>query len=232
MKNVEINTIYNIPEAVSGIGFISHFIGLSLYIVLFIFEIPSLLIDKNYLQDFLKSIQDSGVFVVLGMFFIFVLCPLYFLVRFFMELCRTKMARHKFYTTPNIKYITFNNNNLFFKNTIKNNDFSIMKSEIINAELKGIVRTITATRKSGAPLVTTFIENLTLTIETKDKKFIIYPAVKINQTKKQIIGNEEEIIKLQIDLYKKYFLYFVAVFESDNAPESTILAFKLNNYNS
>lgn len=124
MENVEINTIYNIPEALSGIGFKCHFIGLFLFILLFILGIPCLLIDKTYLQDSLQLIQDSGLFVVLAMFFIFVLCPLYFLARFFMELCRTKKARCEFYTTPNIKYITFYNNNLFFKNTIKNSDFS------------------------------------------------------------------------------------------------------------
>lgn len=44
--------------------------------------------------------------------------------------------------------------------------------------------------------------------------------------------NEEEIIKLQIDLYQKHFLNFVTAFESDNAPKSKIIAFELNNYNS
>ena len=48
----------------------------------------------------------------------------------------------------------------------------------------------------------------------------------------KLIMNEEEIIKLQIDLYQKHFLNFVTAFESDNAPKSKIIAFELNNYNS
>lgn len=234
MKNIEFNTIYNIPESVSGTGFISHFIGLFLFIVLFISGIPCLLNDKIFLQDFLKSIQDSGLFVVLGMFFIFVLCPLYFLVRFFMELFRTKNAKYKFYSNPNIEYITFNDDNLFFKNTIRNNDFSLVKSEIINVELKGIVKTITGVKKSGTPLETIFVENLTLIIKTKDKSFVIYPHIKIKQIKNindclKII-NVEDLIKLQINLYKKHFDNFSVSFESDSHYESILLAKELNNY--
>lgn len=151
-----------------------------------------------------------------------------------MELFRTKNAKYKFYSTPNIEYIKFNDDNLFFKNTIKNHDFSIIKSEIIDAELKGVVRTITGIKKSGTPLKTTFIENLTLTIKTKDKNIVIYPNIEIKQIKSinvylKII-NEKELIKLQIDLYKKHFINFSISFESDNDYESILLVDELNNY--
>jgi len=236
MNNIEIKTIYNIPEAVSGIGFISHFIGFYLFILLFICTIPCFLIDKTWLQDLLNAIQDSELFVILGLSFIFVLCPIYFFVRFFMEFFRTKKAKYKFYSTPNIEYITFNDDSLFIKNTIRNNDFSLVKSEIINTEFKGIVRTIEINnvKKSGAPSVTTFIENLTLTIETKDKNFVIYPDTKIKQIKSintcLKMMNEIDLIKLQIDLYKKHFNNFNVSFEFDSHYESILLAEELNNY--
>lgn len=242
MKDIEIRTIYNVPEVVSGIGYISHFIGLCLYIFLFVFNVFAYGFDIQELQAGLKAdlqlIQDSGLFVILGMSFIFILCPIYFFVRFFMELFRTKKAKYKFYSTPNIEYITFNDDNLFFKNTIKNNDVLIKKSDIIDVELKGIVRTITGVKKSRTPLETTFIEHLTLTIETKDEKFVIYPNIKVEQIKRQLkniisyieIMDIEELTKLQIDLYKKHFTNFSATFKSDNDYNSTLLACKLNDY--
>lgn len=240
MKNIEITTIYNVPEAVSGIGFKSHLIGLCLYISLFICAIPCLIIDKTWLHDFINSILDSGLFVTLAMSFIFVLCPIYFFFRFFMELFRTKKAKFIFYSTPNIEYITFNDDNLFFKNTISNNDFSVMKSEIIDIELKGTIKTITSVKKSGTPLRVTFIENLILTIKTKDKDFEIYPDIKIKQVKRQIkdinttikMMDYGELIKLQIALYKKHFVNFRAKFKSDNDSKSLLLASELNNYTS
>lgn len=240
MKNIEITTIYNVPEAVSGIGFKSHLIGLCLFISLFICAIPCLIIDKTWLHDFINSIHDSGLLVTLAMSFIFVLCPIYFFLRFFMELFRTKKAKSIFYSTPNIEYITFNDDNLFFKNTISNNDFSVMKSEIIDVELKGTVKTITSVTKSGTPLRVTFIENLILIIKTKDKDFEIYPDIKIKQVKRQIkdinttikMMDYGELIKLQIALYKKHFVNFRAKFKSDNDLKSLLLASELNNYTS
>ena len=157
-----------------------------------------------------------------------------------MELFRTKKAKSIFYSTPNIEYITFNDDNLFFKNTISNNDFSVMKSEIIDIELKGTIKTITSVKKSGTPLRVTFIENLILTIKTKDKDFEIYPDIKIKQVKRQIkdinttikMMDYGELIKLQIALYKKHFVNFRAKFKSDNDSKSLLLASELNNYTS
>lgn len=65
MKNIDIKTVYNVPEAVSGIGFISHFVGFCLFILLFICALPCLSIDKTWLQDLINLIQDSGLFVTL-----------------------------------------------------------------------------------------------------------------------------------------------------------------------
>ena len=77
-----------------------------------------------------------------------------------------------------------------------------------------------------------------MTIKTKDKNIVIYPDVKIEHMKRQIknintvlkMMDKGELIKLQIDLYKRHFINFSTAFRTDNNYESILFAEELNNY--
>lgn len=201
MKNHDSKIIYNIPEEISGLGCASYFIGFGLIIVLLVCAIPCVLIDKNWLADSLELIISSGIFVILAFGFIFVVCPTFFFVRFLMELIRTHRNRQKFYSTPNIKYIQLNNDTIDFKNTIDKNDFSINKSEIKQVILTGSVKTVMGISAQGTPKPVTYVEDLTLTIQTNNEHYVIYPASREMDTTEQI------------KFYKSYFDNFDVVMQ-------------------
>ncbi len=231
MKNNDFSTIYNIPEAISGISWSSHFIGFCLFIVLFLCAIPCILIDINYIKDFIELTVSSGFFATLGMAFIFILCPVYFFIRCIMEIFRTIKCRHKFYSTPNVEYIKLNDDNIFFKNTCKNCDFTIQKSEVESVLLDGKVNTFNNAVGKGSSRQTTYIENLTMTIKTTKGNFVIYPAIKLKQVKEFFI-DEIGILKQQIQLYKNYFGNFNVNFDSEGTDsiaklQSSITAYEL-----
>ena len=216
MKDIDFTTIYNIPEEISGLGYKSHLIGLCLFIALFVCAIPCVLIDENWIKDSIGLVTQSGILVTLGISFIFILCPLYFFIRFVMEIIRTIKSRHVFYSTPNIEYIKLNSDEIFFKNTCPNYDFSIKKSDIISVILDGKVNSVSGIKKSGTPHVTTFVEKLTLTIKTANESYTIYPQIKRKQLPKgMIILDEFELLKNQIEFYKNYFDNFYVLFDFD-----------------
>ena len=104
MQDTYFKTIYNIPEEISGLGCIAHFIGLCLYPALGLFVIPDMFADNGLIQD----IISAGMLVTLGFAFIFIVCPIYFFVRCIMEFYRYKKCKREFYSTPNIEYIELN----------------------------------------------------------------------------------------------------------------------------
>ena len=206
MSKSDFSTIYNIPEEISGLGYISHFIGFCLLPALIICAIPCILIDNTWIRDSVELIVSSGILVSLGWIFILVVCPIYFFSRFVMELFRYKKGKHKFYSTPNIEYIKLNSDDIFFKNTCPNLDFTIKKSDIVNVILEGKVKSVSYLRATHTPGVATYIENHTLTIKTTSESYTIYPQIKLKQlSKKELVIDEIELLKQQIAFYKSYF---------------------------
>lgn len=207
MNKSDFTTIYNIPEEISGLGFISHFIGLCLFIVLFLFALPDILAEgTKWIKDIIELLTSSGILITLGWIFILIFCPVYFFIRFAMELFRYKKCKHKFYSTPNIEYIKLNSDNIFFKNTCPNLDFTIKKSDIANVILDGNVKSVSYLKATHRPEVTTYIENLTLTIKTNSESYTIYPQIKSKHlSKKELVIDEIELLKQQIAFYKSYF---------------------------
>ena len=194
MKNTDLTIISNIPEKISGLGFKAHFIGFSLYIALLICSIPCVLVDNTWIKDSIDLIVSSGIFVILSFIFIFILCPLYFFIRFIMEVSRTIKNRNKFYSEPNIEYIKLNNDEIYFKNTHSDKDIKIKKSDITRALLNGDVKTTMGISFAKTPKTSTYIENLVLTIKTNNENYTIFPKIYDNDTLKQ-----------QIAFYKSYF---------------------------
>lgn len=207
MKDIDFTTIYNVPEEVSGLGFISHFIGLCLFIVLFFCVLPNILIEgTKWIKDFIELLTSSGILITLGWIFILIICPIYFFIRFVMELYRYKKCKRAFYSTPNIEYIKLNSDEIFFKNTCQNYDFSVKKSDIISVILNGKVNSVSGINPTGTPRVTTFVENLTLTIKTVNDSYTICPQIKQKQLPKGVIILDEiELLKQQIEFYRSYF---------------------------
>lgn len=204
MRNLDFTTIYNLPEKISGLGYKSHLIGLCLFVALFVCAILCVLIDGSWIKDSIGLVAQSGILVILGVSFIFILCPLYFFIRFIMEIIRTIKSRHEFYSTPNIEYIKLNDTEILFKNTNNNEDFLVNKSDITKVCLDGKVNTTMGISIKANPQTYTYIENLTLTISTHNDNYIIYPKIlDINTLKKQI------------EFYKNYFDNFYVLFDFD-----------------
>lgn len=220
----DFSTIYNIPEEISGLGFISHFIGFCLLPALIICAIPCILVDNTWIRDSLELITSSGILVTLGWIVILIICPIYFLIRFFMELFRYKKCKPQFYSTPNIEYIRLNEDNVFFKNTCPNYDFTIKKHDIINVILQGDVKTFSYIRHLPTPGIITYVENVTLTIKTTNESYTIYPDTKSKHIRNGVI----ELLKQQIAFYKSYFTNIDIMFSgTDTISES--IAYELNN---
>ncbi|MBR1424140.1 hypothetical protein IJ579_01100 [bacterium] len=206
MKDSYFTTIYNIPEEISGLGFIAHFIGFCLFPALIICAIPCVLIDDTWIKDSIELIISSGILVTLGCIFILIICPIYFFIRFVMEFFRYKKAKQKFYSTPNIEYIKLNDEEIFIKNTYPKLDFSIRRSDIVNVILDGKVKSVSYLKATRTPGVATYIENLTLTIKTTNESYTIYPQIKSKHIpKNELVIDEIELLKQQIAFYKSYF---------------------------
>ena len=235
MNKSDFSTIYNIPEEISGLGFISHFIGFCLLPALIICAIPCILIDDTWIKDTIKLLTSSGFLVILGWIFILIICPVYFFIRSTMELFRYKKCKRKFRSTPNIEYIQLNDDEIFFKNTCPNLDFTINKPDIVNVILYGKVKSVSSITKFGTPRVFTYIENLTLTIKTAKKSYTIYPQIKSkNLSKGKLMLDEIELLKQQIAFYKSYFDNIDVLFDyggTDTYSETTsaVKAYELEN---
>ncbi len=175
MKNIDFTTIYNIPEEISGLGFKAHFIGLCLFFALFICAISCVLVDETWIKDLFDLIISSGIFVILGFSIILILCPLYFLARFVMEIFKFIKAKKTFYSTLNIKYIKLENELLKFVNTIDNNNFNVSKSEVQHVILSGEIHTFISPAKFYKAF--TYIEKLKMRIILKNTEFTIYPNI-------------------------------------------------------
>ena len=211
MKEINYSNIniYNISESISGISYVSHFVGFSLFILLFICVIPCILIDDNWIKDMFDLIVSSGPLLIIGMSFIFILCPIYFLLRFFMELFRIINNRKDFYLKPNIKYIKLNSDKIFVKNTIDKYDLTIEKSDITDVFLSGTVKTVTGITKNKTPKITSFVENLTMTIKTEKDDYILCPQILARDYLEQGIKISDidifVLLKMEITFYKNYF---------------------------
>lgn len=204
---IDFSINYNIPEKISPLCQISHFIGIFMYVVflmIFIYYCP----EGNYfneLKELIAIVVSSGWLVTLAMFFIFVCCPIYFFINFIRGIFRYLKNKREFYSTPNIEYVCFNDDSIFFKNTCSEYDFSINKSDVVSVLLRGNVNTLHS-QKGGES--STYVENFSLEIKTAQNSYIFYPNVK----KKQIIQRKwyefvdnVELYKQQIAFYKKYF---------------------------
>lgn len=235
MKEMYYTKIYNIPEEISGLGCGTHFIGFCLFLTLIICAIPSILIDDTWIKDILELLTSSGILITLAWAFILIICPIYFFIRFIMELIRYKMAKQKFYSIPNIEYIQLNSNEIFFKNTCPNNDFTIEKQDIVHVILDGKVKSATYLKATRTPDVVTYVENLTLTIETATKSYTIHPQIKSKHIpKEELVIDEIELLKRQITFYKNYFDNIDVMFDfegTDTMSEaiSMVKAYKLEN---
>ena len=202
MKEIDFSTIYNIPEGLSPSRCIANFLGCSLYIGLMIVVIPDILGNTTIFRDLIETIISCGIWVTLGWIFILIICPIYFFIGFIIELYRYKKFRKDFYSTPHIEYIKLNSNGVFFKNTCKNHDFIIRRSEVTEVVLNGNIKPYTST--SGFD--TTSVENLTMTIKTQNNTYTIYPQIKYEQVKRYI--DPIDLLQHQIAFYKGYFNNF------------------------
>lgn len=203
-------TIYNVPEYISGIGAVSYFLALCFYVVLFFCTIYQDSTDGIF--DLIKLIISSGFLITLSWAFILIICPIYFFIRFIMELYRYYNSKHKFYSTPHIEYIKLYENELFFKNTCDNLHFSLKKSDIINATLDCDIHL-------GAEIKDRYFENLKLTIHTVDKSYTIYPRFKFSkQQKSQFLFDIHGVkyLKQQIAFFKNYFNNFQVLFDLES----------------
>jgi hypothetical protein len=237
MKKSDFSLIYNIPEDISGAGCGAHFIGFCLLpAIIILVVIPVMSIDPNFLKDFIELIISSGFFVTLGIVFIFILCPLYFLIRCIMEMFRTIKSRREFYSTPNIEYIKLNDEDIFFKNTCKNCNITIKKSDVESVLLDGNVNTFNNPVGKGSSRQTTYVENLKMTIKTTKGEFIIYPQIKLKQVK-GLRFDYINLLKQQIQFYKNYFDNFNINIDSKGTDtiaklQSNIIAYELETGNS
>lgn len=235
MNKSDFSTIYNIPEEISGLGCIAHFIGLCLFPALGLFVIPDMFADNSWLKELIQDIISAGMLVTLGFAFIFIVCPIYFFVRCIMEFYRYKKCKQKFYSTPNIEYIKLNSDDIFFKNTCPNLDFTINKSDIVNVIIDGKVKSVSYLKATRTPGVAAYIENLALTIKTNSESYTIYPQVKSKHlSKKQLVIDEIELLKEQIAFYKSYFDNIDVLFDyggTDTYSEtiSAVKAYELEN---
>lgn len=206
MKDTYFTTIYNIPEEISGLGCGAHLIAFCLLPALIICAIPCILIDDTWIKDSLELLKSSGILITLAWVFILIICPIYFFIRFIVELVRYKRCKREFYSMPNIEYIQLNDDEIFFKNTCPNNDFTIKKQDITRVVLNGEVKSVSYLKATHTPGITTYVENLTLTIKTANETYTIYPQIKLKHIpKKELVIDEFELLKKQIDFYKSYF---------------------------
>lgn len=203
MENSKFTTIDNVPEKLSGLGYGAHFLGICLFLALIVCEIPLFVVDgTSWIKEIIEVILSSGIFIILGMFFIFIFCPIYFLIRFLMEFFKCQKSRWEFYSNPNIKYIKLYDDEIFFKNTCSNHDFTIKKRDIVEVILEGkVIRVSDINDVAGIYKPKVYITNSTLTIKTKNQQYTIYP----NITK----------IKRQINFYESYFNNFHVLLNSD-----------------
>lgn len=235
MKDTYFTTIYNIPEEISGVGCGAHFIGFCLLPALVICAIPCILIDDSWLKDTFELLASSSILIILAWFFILIICPIYFFIRSIMELIRYKRGKQEFYSKPNIEYIQLNNNEIFFKNTCPNNDFTIKKQDIIQVILDGEIKSVSNLKATRTPDVLTYVENLTLTIKTANKSYTIYPQIKLKQIpKRELFIDEIELLKQQIAFYKGYFDNIDILFDfggTDTISKATsmVKAYELKN---
>jgi len=114
-------------------------------------------------------------------------------------------SKKEFYTTPNIEYVCFYDDNIFFKNTCPKYDFTINKSDIVSVLLRGYINTLFSQKGFGSSV---YVEHFSMEIKTAQNSYIFYPNVK----KAQIIERKWyesidniELYKQQIAFYKKYF---------------------------
>ena len=98
---IDFSINYNIPEKISPLCPISHFIGIFMYVVflmIFIYYCP----EGNYfneLKELIAIVVSSGWLVTLAMFFIFVCCPIYFFINFIRGIFR--YLKNKFWFRAN-----------------------------------------------------------------------------------------------------------------------------------
>lgn len=235
MKDTYFTTIYNIPEEISGLGCGAHLIGVCLLPALIICAIPCILIDDTWIRDFLELLTSSSILITLAWSFILIICPIYFFVRFIMELIRYKRCKRKFYSMPNIEYIQLNDTEIFFKNTYPDNDFTIKKQDITRVVLNGEVKSVPYLKATRTPGITTYVENLTLTINTANESYTIYPQIKSKHIpKKELVIDEIELLNQQITFYKSYFDNIDVMFDfggTDTISKATsmVKAYELEN---
>ena len=126
-----------------------------------------------------------------------------------MELFRIINNRKDFYLKPNIKYIKLNSDKIFVKNTIDKYDLTIEKSDITDVLLRGTVKTVTGITKNKTPKITSFVENLTMTIKTEKDDYILCPQILARDYLEQGIKISDidifVLLKMEITFYKNYF---------------------------
>lgn len=206
MQDSQFKTIYNIHESVSGLGCISHFIGVCLFLFFGFFVISDILTDNTMFKVLIQDVISAGLLVTLGIAFIFVVCPIYFFVRFVMEFYRYKKCKREFYSKPNIEYIELNEDEIFFKNTFADHNFTLKKYDIKNVILKGKIMSVSYLKATHTLGVNSYVENLTLTINTSDESYTIYPQIKSNKISiDECFLDQIELLKQQIAFYKSYF---------------------------
>ena len=206
MKDTDFTTIYNVPDGISGRGYSSHFIAFCLLPALIICAIPYILVDDTWIKDMKELFISSGIFITFCWVFILIICPTFFFIRFIMELIRYNRCKREFYSTPNIEYIKLNNDEIFFKNTCPNRDFTIRKQDITKVFLNGKVKSVSYVKATRTLGVMTYVENVTLTIKTTNDCYTIYPQIKLKHNRqKELLFYEIELLKQQIAFYKSYF---------------------------
>lgn len=206
---IDLSLNYNIPEEIKSDLPLGYLICLALYVVLIPFLLISASLDGG-LKDMVDLIVSAGVWPVLGMTFIFVLCPIYCLIKFLWALFKYSKNKKVFYSTPNIEYLKFNEDNIFFKNTCANRDLTIKKSNVLSVSLSGCVKIFPILKKGYILEDLVLVDNFSMQIKTSSNIYTVYPSIKCKQIKRK--WNEEAInldsvdmYELQIAFYKKYF---------------------------
>lgn len=213
---IDLSKNYNIPDEIKSELQFGYLICCILFIALFFFSlfVPASM-DGDiscYVKDMINSTISAGIWTVLGMVFIFVLSPIYCLIRFILSLFRYLKNRKVFYSSPNIEYLKFNEDNIFFKNTCPNKNLIIKKSDILSVSLSGCIKSFTIVKRGFIPENIILVDNFSMKIKTSSSYYTIYPSIKSKQIKRKwnevesIFGSDSvEMYELQIAFYKKYF---------------------------
>lgn len=213
---IDLSKNYNTPEEIKPELLFGYLTCCIMFIALFFF---SLFIPASvegdifcYVKDMINFTISAGIWVVLGMAFIFVLSPIYYLIRFILSLFRYLKNKKVFYSTPNIEYLKFNEDNIFFKNTCPNKNLTIKKSDILGVSLSGCIKSFTIVKKGIIPENIILVDNFSMKIKTSSNCYTIYPSIKRKQIKRKwnevesiFSSDSVEMYELQIAFYKKYF---------------------------